>query len=305
MVIRTLHGEPNKNDFLKADRTEGGIFGRWKKFSSWKIYGYSGNDTLIGGDKADTLDGGIGADRMEGGDGDDFYIIDDPNDVIVERTGFDRVLSKISYTILANGIEQIDVDEINFGTDVIVGGNDLNNKMYGTDTENDYMYGSDGNDLIAGFAGNDTLIGGDDHDILHGWGGNDDLYGGSGSDFLRGDEGNDMLSGGTKSQLDFYELDTLTGGSGADTFVLGDRGGKYHIDNPSSSGNNYFSEATITDFEIFTDRLQLHGSSSDYVTTETVSKAHLYDNNNDLIATFNGVSENSLDFVLENYTDYV
>ena len=55
------------------------------------------------------------------------------------------------------------------------------------------------------------------------------------------------------------EYDTLTGGTGADTFVLGDTLGIYY-------GDNYdHSFATITDFSSAQgDTIQLFGSSSDY-----------------------------------------
>ncbi|NBD31556.1 MAG: hypothetical protein GVY17_00920, partial [Cyanobacteria bacterium] len=74
----------------------------------------------------------------------------------------------------------------------------------------------------------------------------------AGDDLLIGIE-NDIVSGGT------VEFDTLTGGSGADTFVLGDALGPFY------QGNGY---ATITDFDWAEgDKFQVFGSDSDYTLT--------------------------------------
>lgn len=66
----------------------------------------------------------------------------------------------------------------------------------------------DGNDKIAGYGGNDTLDGG---------GGNDELFGGDGADTLEGGAGADFLYGGRRG---LGNLDILTGGTGADSFLL-------------------------------------------------------------------------------------
>ena len=70
-------------------------------------------------------------------------------------------------------------------------------------------------DCIDGLTGNDTL---------NGLAGNDKLVGDNGSDFLNGGIGNDELIG-VGSSLGIGEVDTLTGGIGRDTFVLGDEKG--------------------------------------------------------------------------------
>lgn len=46
----------NGNDYGKASRTN--PWWRTAYWEHWKMYGYDGNDTLIGGEIADTLDGG-------------------------------------------------------------------------------------------------------------------------------------------------------------------------------------------------------------------------------------------------------
>ncbi|MEG4454870.1 calcium-binding protein [Microcoleus sp. N9_A1] len=94
----------------------------------------------------------------------------------------------------------------------------------------DYLIGSDDNqvrDAIFGGGGADTLKGLDGDDFLFGGSGKDQLCGGRGSDWLEGNSGDDILIGHTNGpgQYDSYEIDTLIGGSGADTFSLVMNGG--------------------------------------------------------------------------------
>ena len=59
------------------------------------LYGLRGDDTLWGGAGNDTLDGGRGADDMHGGIGNDTYILDTPDDAVIElaRQGTDTAQS--------------------------------------------------------------------------------------------------------------------------------------------------------------------------------------------------------------------
>ncbi|NQD94165.1 cadherin-like domain-containing protein, partial [Pseudomonas sp. CrR25] len=113
------------------------------------------------------------------------------------------------------------------------------NTVSGGTESGDTLSGTNGNDLIHGYAGNDTLNGGNGHDILYGGAGddilngdngNDSLYGGVGNDTLNGGNGIDLLVGGSGADSLFGNNDndvliggqgndTLTGGSGADRFV--------------------------------------------------------------------------------------
>ena len=72
------------------------------------------------------------------------------------------------------------------------------------------VYGTPGDDSLAGGAGKDSLYGGDGDDTLSGGGGADWLYGDYGNDDLQGGAGNDWLWGG-------YGDDLLRGGDGDDT----------------------------------------------------------------------------------------
>ncbi len=68
-------------------------------------------------------------------------------------------------------------------------------------------------------------MGGFGEDFLQGDEGNDSLYGGMGSDSLNGGSGNDSLDGFQGSEsfplASRVQYDNLTGGTGADHFILG------------------------------------------------------------------------------------
>ena len=148
---------------------------------------------------------------------------------------------------------------------------------------NDTLFGLGGNDTLDGLGGNDELFGGTGNDLLDGWTGDDELFGEAGNDTLLGFDGDDLLDGGTGDDelfgeagndtllgfdgddlLDGFgfgpsEFDTLSGGSGADTFVLGNSFEAYY------QGVGF---ATITDFNFAEgDKFQVFGSASDYTLT--------------------------------------
>ncbi|MEG4323379.1 MULTISPECIES: calcium-binding protein [unclassified Microcoleus] len=132
----------------------------------------------------------------------------------------------------------------------------------------DILYGGFGGDKLDGGAGNDKLYGEAGEDFLYGGGGkdtlsgglhNDYLFGGSGKDYLIGGDGNDYLDGANFSGAGNgigggTESDSLAGGTGADTFVLG------NVDNVYYLGTGY---ATITDFTLGTDKIQIKGNLAD------------------------------------------
>ncbi|NET03325.1 MAG: hemolysin [Symploca sp. SIO2B6] len=99
---------------------------------------------------------------------------------------------------------------------------------------------------------NDTLSGGFGNDDLYGFGGNDTLLGLSGNDYLSGGYGNDRLDGYGVSGI---EYDTLSGGAGFDTFVLG---GSWGV---SYQGLGF---ATITDWDWTSDFIETIGNASQY-----------------------------------------
>ena len=113
---------------------------------------------------------------------------------------------------------------------------------------------SSGGTVFTGGSGNDTLNGRSTNDTLLGNAGNDTLYGEAGNDYLNGGAGNDYLDG--YASFNSPDFDTLEGGLGADTFVLGNRSqGMFY------QGNG---QATIADYNFRDDYIQLRGNSSQY-----------------------------------------
>src|SRR5687767_2513264 len=117
-----------------------------------ELYGYGGNDTLIGAGNDDWLDGGANIDAMYGHHGNDTYIVNHAADVASEVhegvtfTGYDTVKSYISYT-LPDFIERLQFFD---DPDAIQGvGNSLNNELIGN-SYNNYLYGMAGDDTIWG-----------------------------------------------------------------------------------------------------------------------------------------------------------
>ncbi|SPJ29505.1 beta strand repeat-containing protein [Falsiruegeria mediterranea] len=181
------------------------------------LFGFGGNDSLIGGSGfvIDRLNGGAGADTMVGGDGNDIYYVDNIGDVIVEgdTIDLDSVITTINYT-LGDNLEHLTLGSSTLA-DLRGTGNADNNRMNGRDDASvrDRLFGLDGQDTLSGFAGNDFLHGGDGFDMLFGGSGNDTLVGWGDTDTLDGGAGNDVFQDlyGSRNRID--------GGDGIDTYV--------------------------------------------------------------------------------------
>jgi hypothetical protein len=104
---------------------------------------------------------------------------------------------------------------------------------------------------IIGGVGDDSILSGTGVDSLDGGKGNDSLFSGAGNDSLIGGEDDDWLQGTSATSGGAGEIDTLTGGLGNDTFVLGDSIRAYY-DTPALASDY----ALIMDFTAG-DKLQL------------------------------------------------
>ena len=133
---------------------------------------------------------------------------------------------------------------------------------YNGSSGNDYFdYRGNTNLVARGYSGNDTILGDTYGDSLYGESGNDLLIGDLGSDMLSGGTGNDILRGFSWGYN--REVDTLIGGQGADTFMLGDATGIFYLGGRTSSGRDA-SYARIADWNPGEDRIQVRGGSSSY-----------------------------------------
>ncbi|MEO0835437.1 MAG: calcium-binding protein [Cyanobacteria bacterium J06642_3] len=234
--------DPNLNDFIKGGKGNDTLLGDGDFLDP--LFGNDGMDNLPGND---TIYGGAGDDVLEGRPGEDILYGGGGNDSLYG--GYQGLQSSRSYT---------------YQSDTLYGGGG-----------NDFIEADRGDDLIYGDGGNDTLYGDEDtspfggKDTMFGGGGSDELFGWHGSDFLDGGDGNDTLQGDIAfpfSSPDAVGVDTLTGGGGADLFVLGLEevpiysGEGYDFD----TGETFTSVAIVTDFNPGQDKIQLwYGEEAD------------------------------------------
>jgi len=116
--------------------------------------------------------------------------------------------------------------------------------LEGTD-ENDFLVGTNGDDVICGGEGNDTIIGAQGDDVICGGPGNDILIGNEGYDIIEGEDGDDFLEGDR-------EVDVLQGGNGNDV-IQGDLGNDFLFGGSGqdsldgAGGRNLLNGGTDTD----------------------------------------------------------
>ncbi|MCB4821290.1 family 16 glycosylhydrolase [Roseicella aerolata] len=233
-----------------------------------RMTGNAGRNRLEGLAGDDWLDGGAGADTLIGGLGDDTYVIDDPQDLVVEQLGegTDLVRSAISYTLGA-AVENLTL----IGMAAIGGtGNALDNRMT-ANAAGSRLFALGGADTLIGGAGNDTLDGGTGADLMAGGAGDDSYVVDDPGDQVveLAGEGNDVVTAslswtlgahlerlvlagtadlaGTGNELDNRMIgnagrnrleglagdDWLDGGAGADTLIGGLGDDTYVVDDPS------------------------------------------------------------------------
>jgi RTX calcium-binding nonapeptide repeat (4 copies) len=147
------------------------------------------------------------------------------------------------------------IDELSGGDSNNIQGTSGNDFLQGEHYIDDAIYGAGGADTLKGLDGDDFLFGGT---------GNDKVYGGQGSDWLEGNSGNDLLVGHANDDgYDYYEIDTLIGGSGADTFSLVMDGPVLEIPYVDGLGENAY--AIIRDFKKADgDAILMLGQKQDY-----------------------------------------
>lgn len=241
--------------------------------------GYGGNDWLHGGSGNDLLRGGDGNDTLIGHSGDDILHGNDGNDLIKGGAGRDTLTGGAGDDRLYADSDLLPVVYQNFS--VLSGGSNFKlGGLGGTSfiklpapipsppllPTNPAPIVAKPGDRLEGGAGSDTLVGASNDDTL---------LGGKGDDQLIGRDGNDILVGfGNEAG----EKDSLTGGQGADTFVLGQAGGDFgyipevsHYYKETTIGISPYSPSTVDSYATVQDfrrhegdKLQVHGQASDY-----------------------------------------
>ena len=152
-----------------------------------ELNGNYANNYISGNDGDNLIDGRGGRDSMRGGDGDDIYIVDDPEDYVLELAGggYDTVYASVSYTLPEPRVNNynpyasatmspapppttpIEIEALILtGTADIDGtGNQFDNSLVGNSGSN-ILSGLEGNDRIDGGAGADTMYGGAGDDVF-------------------------------------------------------------------------------------------------------------------------------------------
>ncbi|WP_431302912.1 Ig-like domain-containing protein [Sediminicoccus sp. BL-A-41-H5] len=216
---------------VRSDRLGGPLDDPFRPLDIW---GFGGNDTLVGGLAADILRGGTGHDELSGDAGGDLLLGEDGQDTLAGGYGDDTLDGGNGHDVLQGG-EGADLLLGGAGQDTLDGGAG-DDALHGGDGHDqltggagaDLLSGGAGQDTLAGGDGNDTLDGGDGHDQLSGGAGQDELFGGAGQDTLTGGAGDDLLDGGDGHDLlsggEGHDIlrggagnDSLNGGSGRDT----------------------------------------------------------------------------------------
>ncbi|MDO8417268.1 MAG: calcium-binding protein [Agitococcus sp.] len=228
-------------------------------------------NSLRGNSGHNVLDGGLGADTLMGSLGDDTYIIDNKDDMVIEKLneGQDHIITRVDYTLSEN------VERLTLAANAkMAKGNALDNVLTANDLGNK-LSGYSGNDSLWGGLGNDTLEGQNGQDILWGGSGNDLLYGGSDNDTLFGGQGND----------------TLIGGDGVDSYVF------YRGDGQDLIGSGYSSSDVANDIlqlQVSADALSFQKSGVDLFirivdSSDSIRLPYYFSNDGATMATINDI----------------
>jgi Ca2+-binding RTX toxin-like protein len=180
------------------------------------LNGTEGNDTIAANGAIDILYGDAGNDLIVGSRASAFACL-------YGETGNDTLIGGI-------GRETLDGGD---GNDSITGGGTINILLGGAgddrltasaSTQFAVLYGEDGNDTITGGYGSSYYS----RQTLDGGAGNDYITGGYGYNTILGGAGNDTILAGTS--------DSLTGGTGTDSFVSRGRWADIHISDFEGAG---------------------------------------------------------------------
>ncbi|MFM5894358.1 MAG: hypothetical protein ACKOQM_07995 [Novosphingobium sp.] len=242
------------------------------------IFGYAGNDTLIGGAGAERIEGGFGNDTITGNGGINSLYGDAGNDRLVVNAagsgssvdgGADFDTLAISGAVSLGGITSIEAIELTAGSNLTLTTSQLmaglapNTQLSGSGTITVQL---EANVFTAmtGFQGPSTI-----NFVLNGSAGDDyikashfnnTINGGTGRDFIRGGNGVDTIDGGADNDkiTGWGGADILTGGSGNDQF-------RYFYATDSGVGA---AADKITDFTIGSDVIDLRLLDKDLVTPD-------------------------------------
>jgi Ca2+-binding RTX toxin-like protein len=220
-----------------------------------------------------TINGSLDADIIQGTDDGDIIKGFPGNDILIGGNGYDEVFGDAGDDLIYAGSTVCDdtagsAESSNFSQYAnFLSGGEGDDILISSHLD-DFLAGGPGNDLLRGYLGDDLLQGGDGKDELKGYHGNDSLFGGGDNDTLRASRDSEVLNGGSGDDRlvgynDFVHtnrinLDSLTGGHGADRFILGYSHQTYY------QAGGFNDLAIIEDFDVQQDTIQLNGTVEDY-----------------------------------------
>ncbi|MBD1852948.1 calcium-binding protein [Cyanobacteria bacterium FACHB-502] len=220
----------NNSDFISGNN------------SNNQLYGFGGNDTLRGFAGNDLLAGGTGFDTADYSNLGRAITVLPGGSVSKNGLGTDR-LDSVERIVGAFG--QANAIDGTGGRgfawfNVNLGSNQLT--VNGLPGIGSLSFTVQNFANVRGTVNADTITGNSAGNFIDGWGGNDTLIGSGGNDALVGNAGIDVLVGTDSLFRGNREIDSLTGGTDADGFVLGDRNGSYY------RGGGFSDYALIRDF---------------------------------------------------------
>ena len=220
-----MHGEAGNDTLTGLTSTASGVPGGLTSASDDGLFGGPGNDMLDGGQGRDSLQGGAGDDVLSGGNGDDFMLGGEtPSSFGGEMTpagrpsppaGSDKLDGGDGDDSLSDGDHygpEIGPDELVAGAGVdVLSSYSGRERGVRVDLAKRGGNGEQGEDdtvvnfeIVYGSAGDDTLAGDGDGNQLHGFGGANTLRGRGGDDQLNalslrrnrmfGDRGDDIIT---------------------------------------------------------------------------------------------------------------
>jgi Ca2+-binding RTX toxin-like protein len=222
------------------------------------VFGFSGNDSLMGGIGSDQLNGGVGADRLTGGLGADALDGGGGTDTVSYADNLGAVFVNLStgqgFGNAAQGDTYRDIENVlgSSAGDFVIG-NGVANRLDGAGGD-DTLIGGLGADVLIGGAGSDTASYEDNFGAVfanlstgQGFGnaaqgdsysGIENLTGGAFADFFIGDGVANRLDGGAGDDILIGGLgsDVLIGGAGLDTASYEDNFGAVFVNLASGQG---------------------------------------------------------------------